>query len=863
MKILSLGRRSAWEVLAVTACIAAGCNRPYYRKQADEEVYGMVRAAANDPRWPLTDYTIQPRCESRMFDPYDPDKSPMPPDDSTSHRLMHCVNGKKGWKHWHRNGCTPYTENPTWKAYLPYDESGVVSLDRTGAVSMAFLNSREYQSAQEEVYLAALSVSYQRFQFQTQFYGLFTHQYTSDGRYHSRDDMGVPYTNEAPVSELRNTTTLGASRYMATGGQLIVEAANSIVWQFGGDTDENTWTLLNFNFVQPLLRAAGRAYVLENLTESERKLLMSIRHLERYRRGMVMEVLNGRSRGPSPDADGVAITSLSPAIALAAGVTSATGVTTGGMLGLLADQRVIDNQRENVSGLVSSVEQLESVYSAGRITRFQVDLARQSLYNAQSQLLLISRSHQDRLESVKMTLGLPPDLPIRLNDPMLKQFALIDPASNELEDRLAAFLREVRDSVEVPDRPTFERWLQTLGGLGRDMERFLDMLDQDMRVLEATLPARHTSLETLVAREEAKRGDVDARIISGEDLDQRVAVLKANLAKQTKAIQAMLDQWEEVVTQTKIGDDEESRKELRVKIRSRGQEVSRQLSQAMLVQAETRLETLALVPVELDPREAFEIARCKRRDWMNARAMLVDVWRQIEVSANALKSKLNLKFSGDVGTKDNDPFKFASTTGRIRMGLEFDPPLSRLAQRNAYRAALIEYQRTRRAYYAFVDRVNQYLRFTLRQIRYDQLNFEIRRRAVSLAVTQVDRILYDLARPPKPGEASQLSNTLARDLVDSYSSLLSAENQLVTVFVDHESQRLNLNFDMGIMELDQNGMWLDPGPVEPSGMLDDEKPEEVPLPEHWLQSVEGKVDWPAEQSPPEQATEEQGRPKAE
>ena len=859
MKILSLGRRSRWSVLAVTACIAAGCNRPYYRKQADEEVYGMVHAAANDPRWPLTDYTIQPRCESRMFDPDDPDKPPMPPDDPTSHQLMHCVNGKKGWKHWHRNGCTPYTENPTWKAYLPRDESGDVLLDRAGAVSMAFLHSRDYQSAQEEVYLSALSVSYQRFRFQTQFFGSLTHQYTSDGQFHTRDDMGVPYTNNSPVNKLSNSTTLGASRYTATGGQLIVEAANSIVWQFGGDPDENTWTILDFSFVQPLLRLGGRAYVLENLTEAERKLLMSIRHLERYRRGMVVEVLNGRSRGPAPNADGVAITSLSPAIALAAGVASATGVATGGMLGLLADQRVIGNQRENVSGLISSVEQLESVYNAGRITRFQVDLARQSLYNAQSQLLLISRSHQDRLEALKMTLGLPPDLPIRLNDPMLKQFALMDPASNDLEDRLTAFLREVRDSAEAPDRPTFQRWLQALAGLGQEMERFLQMLDQDMRTLEAALPARHSSLESLAAREEAKRGDVDARILGREYLDQRVMVLKANLAKQTTAMQTLLNGWEEVVTQTKIGDDEESRKELRVKIRSRGQEVARQLSQAMLVQAETRLETLALVPVELDPREAFEIARCKRRDWMNARAALIDVWRQIEVSANALKSDLNLKFGGDLGTRDNNPFKFSSTTGRIRVGFQFDPPLTRLAQRNAYRTALIEYQQTRRAYYAFVDRVNQYLRLTLRQIRYDQLNFEIRRRAVSLAVTQVDRILYDLARPPKPGEASQLSNTLARDLVDSYSSLLSAENQLVTVYVDHESQRLNLNFDMGTMELDQNGMWLDPGPVEPSGMLDGEKPEEVPLPEHWLQSV----DSPAEQPGPEEAEKEQGKPNAE
>jgi hypothetical protein len=264
--------------------------------------------------------------------------------------------------------------------------------------------------------------------------------------------------------------------------------------------------------------------------------------------------------------------------------------------------------------------------------------------------------------------------------------------------------------------------------------------------------------------------------------------------------------------------------------------------------------------VEIDPREAFEIARCRRRDWMNARATLVDVWRRIEVSANALKSDLKLTFNGTLGTNDNDPFRFSSTTGRMRMGVQFDAPLTRLYERNDYREALINYQRTRRLYYAFVDRINQYLRLTLRQIRYVQLNFEVRRRAVSLAITQVDRTLYDLARPPKPGEASQLSNTLARDLVDSYSSLLSAENQLVIAYVDHESQRLNLDFDMETMELDQNGMWIDPGPLEPIGMLDGQQPEEVPaLPDHWLQNL----DWPAEKAAPADESREGRKVEAE
>ena len=94
--------------------------------------------------------------------------------------------------------------------------------------------------------------------------------------------------------------------------------------------------------------------------------------------------------------------------------------------------------------------------------------------------------------------------------------------------------------------------------------------------------------------------------------------------------------------------------------------------------------------------EAFRTARLNRPDWMNARASLVDTWRQIEVVANTLQSDLNLTFSGDVNTVDNNPLNFRGSTGRLRVGLEFDAPLTRLAERNAYRTALINYQQARR-----------------------------------------------------------------------------------------------------------------------------------------------------------------------
>ena len=47
---------------------------------------------------------------------------------------------------------------------------------------------------------------------------------------------------------------------------------------------------------------------------------------------------------------------------------------------------------------------------------------------------------------------------------------------------------------------------------------------------------------------------------------------------------------------------------------------------------------------------------------------------------------------------------------------------------------------------------------------------------------------------------------MARDLVNALIDLLNVQNDFLSVWVDHEVQRLNLDFDLGTMELDGNGI---------------------------------------------------------
>ncbi len=164
--------------------------------------------------------------------------------------------------------------------------------------------------------------------------------------------------------------------------------------------------------------------------------------------------------------------------------------------------------------------------------------------------------------------------------------------------------------------------------------------------------------------------------------------------------------------------------------------ISEDVLALQLVQARARTESALLPEVDLEPRQALDIARANRRDWLNSRAALVNRWRVIEVVADDLESILDLTVSGDVRNVGDNPLALRSATGRLRMGLVWDAPITRLQERNRYRQALIEYQQAKRSYYQFEDAVWQGLRTTLRSIRQNQLSFELQRYAVRNAAQQ-------------------------------------------------------------------------------------------------------------------------------
>jgi hypothetical protein len=238
------------------------------------------------------------------------------------------------------------------------------------------------------------------------------------------------------------------------------------------------------------------------------------------------------------------------------------------------------------------------------------------------------------------------------------------------------------------------------------------------------------------------------------------------------------------------------------------EEITRSLIELQLLQAVVRAETIEVNEVDVRADHAIEVARKYRRDWMNQRANLVDRWRRLQFQADQLQAQLDVFFSGSMQNVGDNPFNVRGDTGTLRAGVQFDAPFNRLQERNAYRQAVIEYQQARRTFYNFEDGIAGTLRAQLRALTAFQINIELNRLAIVQAASQV--VLNQAIT-----ELGVVSSTAARDQNQALTDLLNAQNQTMLTFITYEIQRLQLDFAMGTMQLDQEGLWIDPVKMGP------------------------------------------------
>jgi hypothetical protein len=230
----------------ILAVFVGGCTRAYYRRTADRDVYAATEERNHDPRWAAPRISIDPLPESRLHDPFDPDHPPLPPDDPAAYRYMEWADGHRGSRRWHRNGDAPWIEDPSWYNSLKLSNDGVLVLNPDDAVALGLLNSREYQTQLENLYLASLALTLNRFEFMAHWCATNLTSYIHAG------------SSATESNTLNTTSTIGFTRALTTGGQFMFEFANNIVFEFAGRDHMTTNSSIAFSLMQPLLRFAGR-----------------------------------------------------------------------------------------------------------------------------------------------------------------------------------------------------------------------------------------------------------------------------------------------------------------------------------------------------------------------------------------------------------------------------------------------------------------------------------------------------------------------------------------------------------------------------------------------------------------------------
>lgn len=687
--------------------------------------------------WRAPPQAIDPPPQSRNYDPYDPDHPPMPPDDPAAHKYMHWADGKHGYHCWHSQGDAPSVESPEWPACLPLNEDEQLELNQERAVELGLLNSREYQWEVENLYLAALALSLERFEFDTQW------SLTNSTSY---ERLGESISGRFPrESRLLTThTDLGLTRAFASGGQLLVDFANTFVWEFAGTDSNAAFSNLSVSLVQPILRGAFRDVRLESLTQAERNVLYAVRDYARFRKQFYFDVVSGDE----------------------------------GYLSLLLQLQAIRNLEANLESLRLNLRAHEALATAGIVSLIQVDQVFQSYQAGRLRLIRARNDWETSLDRYKIRLGLPPDLNLKLDNSRLAPFELNSPEIARLQDEIESVLAGFRELDAAPPAARLEE------GFGQ------------MRALQERVSRETEAVAEELERWEAKPGSSDTEQAPREEKAKRM------LRSRLDELRGDIEKLTQEIGVARQSADESRREEAWERLQSLARRQLAQVGDVFVIQTQVRAYLIELGPIGWERDQAVSQALANRLDLMNLQARVVDAWRQIRVAADALQADLDVVAEADIRTHPEkaNPVAFSSNANRYRVGLRFDGPLNRKLESTIYRTELVNYQRARRDYIGSCDQVVQAVRLDVRELEANRMNFEIARQSLITAARQVELARLELLTPGAGGDSST-----TQDVLDALNRLLEAKNALIDIWITFETNRLRLLLDTEALQLDARG----------------------------------------------------------
>ncbi len=618
----------AWTIAALAVAVAlGGCTPGWYRRDADSSAYDVISKAQvatfgrNEP------FSVDSPGEALrtrlLLDQNLPHSSPV----SLGTPYLEQVG------HWPEKNYPPPGEDqfvgPPWHGDKPL----VIGL--TEALQIAARNSRDYQSRKEDVFRAALALDLESNQFRSLLYGDARSTYTED------------LSGDDPVRGVVNSGSLSWDKKLKTGAALSAEFAIDLVKLLTADRSSSMGLYADATITVPLLRGAGRYVVTEPLTQAERDLAYSLYTFARYKRTLAVRVASE-------------------------------------YLSVLQQLDQVANTEDSYRRLIAATRRVSAMADEGRLPPIQLDQARQDELRARDRWVSALQSYARRLDTFKITLGLPADAKIDLDRNELVRLAKI----SGLEQASAAATQPSQPTTQ-PSQPT-------------------------------TQPSQPTT-----------------RPADGEEV--------------------------KLVEPTREGGG----------------------------------------PLEMASDKAIMIALTNRLDLRLAIGQVFDAQRGVVVAADALKAGLTLTgtaragASRGLGSAGSPDARIDPEHGVYTASLLLDLPLERTAERNAYRNSYISLERAVRNAQDLEDQVKLQVRDALRNLLSAREGYAIQAQAVVVAKRRVDSTDLFL----------ELGRAEVRDVLEAQEALVSAQNALTAAAVSYRVAELELQRDMGVLEVDEKGNW--------------------------------------------------------
>ncbi len=262
------------------------------------------------------------------------------------------------------------------------------------ALQLGAGHAREYQAQKESLFATALQLDLEQYRFDSSFRGAL------EGVFSGNEDSGERGVGGSGELGLQRRLESGAT----LGGRLVLD----LVRLLSGEGGSSLGLLADASITVPLMRGSGRHVVTEARTQAERNLLYAVYSFERFKKNHAVRIARE-------------------------------------YYSVLQRRDQIRNSEASLERLQLLVDRTDALHEKGRVTGIQVDQGRQDLLRARQRLISDRERYQAELDRFKLTLGLPADSRIELDETEL------DRLMGQAEDMLGETDAAERGRLELKE----------------------------------------------------------------------------------------------------------------------------------------------------------------------------------------------------------------------------------------------------------------------------------------------------------------------------------------------------------------------------------------------------------------------------